>query len=50
MVPFWKEALEMVLDVEPGECGRERGGAWGWLEYGCTGWRARLLYACSTVR
>ena len=19
MVPFWKEALEMVLDVEPGE-------------------------------
>jgi len=20
MVPFWKEALEMVLDVEPGEC------------------------------
>ena len=22
MVPFWKEALEMVLDVEPGEFGR----------------------------
>ena len=20
MVPFWKEAMEMVLDVEPGEC------------------------------
>ena len=20
MVPFWKEAMEMVLDVEPGAC------------------------------
>jgi hypothetical protein len=25
MVPFWKEALEMVLDVEPGGLSRHRG-------------------------
>ena len=24
MVPFWKEAMEMVLDVEPGACISDR--------------------------